>query len=833
MIITCKKQVPTHWIIFAMMPWAAFNLMGQVMGTAFIFSLKKFLDNPAGLTFILSLPSYVSLVVTPLCAMLSDRIWTRFGRRKPFVITAWIGQIIALICLPLAPNLWLLITAYLVFACFGNIGASIEPLKQEIVPPHERGRSASVMAWYVQFTTLFFYFIAIGRFDDKNFIAGFPITGEAVMYWAAGMLLFIVLLLITLGIKEVKPHPGAKKEKFKMNVFFGRLIDRELWPVYFLQFAGSVFGASMGPLGNLLYTEQWNYTKQDFGTNVAIGGVINLLLIGGLAVVADRWNRLKAYQILLIVILTINATYYFYITRILPDQRPSLAEQVVLGEAMSITATLLGIVGGPLVWDYITRDKMGTFLAGASIISNLTSIVTLTGVGIFLQEYTLLFRPPAGEMNRVVLREEAHKADIEAIIQSARWTLPQDGSIVPSAKIRADAWYGNGLVSDGGTAWEIRLPDGNSEQLEAQREKLDQESSSLTGRIALLRTEASQGAGTTAEADTDAAQLSKVNAQVSQLQHELDARADNLRHQVEKAFGDRILADGEQILSAKTSPALVVQFPIKLRPDSHKLEKLLDACRAENPAMIDLRPVKMGDNYGLAISGLLTSESADASVINALASSLVSTLQNEALRFYPGLVPKPVTNTTTSKETAAVLDLRTVENPVAFPLSPINRVVYSISDLFTGPEPPDLLVASTARSLRIPGEMDHVRITSGRGKSITVVALLSSSFPKYNGAPDAVLQRLQALLGPSAPGDEAAQIRLLYDRVASAAADERITLAQPFLKVSYAKMRYDYMCGYIWTFFMGLIGLGLTFLFALGQKRGLIRKLGVEEAKLA
>jgi len=276
-----------------------------------------------------------------------------------------------------------------------------------------------------------------------------------------------------------------------------------------------------------------------------------------------------------------------------------------------------------------------------------------------------------------------------------------------------------------------------------------------------------------------------------------------------------------------------VQFPINLRPDSHKLEKLLDACRAENPALIDLRPVKMGDHYGLAVSGLLNPGSHDASLANALASSLLSTLQNEASRFYPGLIPRLVANATTSKETAAELDLRTVEEPVEFPLSPINRVVYSISDLFTGPEPPDLLVASTARSLRIPGQIDHVRITSGRGKSITVVALLSSSFPKYTGAPDAVLQRFQALLGSTAPVDEVAQMRALYDRVAAAAADERITLAQPFIKVSYAKMRYDYMCGYIWTFFMGLIGLGLTFLFALGQKKGLIRKLGVEEAKLA
>jgi len=37
-IITCKKQIPFRWIAFAILPWAAFNFYGKVMGTAFVFS---------------------------------------------------------------------------------------------------------------------------------------------------------------------------------------------------------------------------------------------------------------------------------------------------------------------------------------------------------------------------------------------------------------------------------------------------------------------------------------------------------------------------------------------------------------------------------------------------------------------------------------------------------------------------------------------------------------------------------------------------------------------------------------------------------------------------
>ena len=64
------------------------------------------------------------------------------------------------------------------------------------------------------------------------------------------------------------------------------LLDRELWPVYMLVVGAAClnFYAGLGPLSNLLYTEQWGYTKQEMGINVAVGGIINLFAIGMLVV---------------------------------------------------------------------------------------------------------------------------------------------------------------------------------------------------------------------------------------------------------------------------------------------------------------------------------------------------------------------------------------------------------------------------------------------------------------------------------------------------------------------------------------------------------------------
>jgi hypothetical protein len=96
---------------------------------------------------------------------------------------------------------------------------------------------------------------------------------------------------------------------------------------------------------------------------------------------------------------------------------------------------------------------------------------------------------------------------------------------------------------------------------------------------------------------------------------------------------------------------------------------------------------------------------------------------------------------------------------------------------------------------------------------------------------DPITQRLQSLFGAHANGDTLAQTRAFYDRVVDAAATQRVVVEQPILTDGYAPLKYDYMCGYIGIFFLGLLGLAITFAFGRREKKGLIRKLGVEEAR--
>jgi len=839
MIVTCKKHVPLRWIIFAVLPWAAVVYQSQVMGAAFIFSLKKFVDNPAGLTFILSMPGFVSILLAPLSSFLSDRVWTRFGRRKPFIITSWVGIAACMILMPIVPNFWALIVVFAIYGFCNDLGAPVmEVINQEIVPPQQRGRATAGMQWCSNFSSLLFYFIALGRFDDVQFMTGVPIVGEKAIYWSCGLLLAIMAMFLMLGVKETNPRSKLRGQRLSIRTFFTGILDRELWPVYTLIFGAAMLGSGLGAMGNLLYTEQWHYTKQEMGINVAVGTTLNLFMIAFLGIIADKFNRLRAYQTLISIALCLKVAYFCYVNYVLADHRPTLIEMILFGEMMSVVAILTSVVYTPLVYDYVTRNKMGTYGAGASMVTRLTQLITFNGVGLFVWGYAVLFQPPAGEMVRVVLRDEARQNDIRSVIRQATWTNPQDGGRAAKSALQASAWYATGLALDSGRCWEIRLHDSDSEHLTAEKEKLEKERSPLLSndkqlrdKAAMLRSAGQSQAADARQQEADAAQahISDLTSRVDAIDAKLATRATNLQDQVRRTFADKILTDGQQVLSASVRPALLLELATTARPVAHEIEAAFRELRQDHPNIIDLRPVKRGDNYAVAISTLLA-PSVDP---GATANDLRAALQQVMAHHSPGLLAAGSPTLNYSKQTAIDFDLIVVEEPLDTRLSPVTRVANAIQGLVTDMPTPDHRLAAIARSLRVAGETEHVRVEvgSGDGKTISVVALLRPGATTAVAINDAVGQRLHQLVGDTQSEPILPQARAFYDRIVTAAATQRLTVAQPFVAAGYAPIKYDYMCGYIWMFFLGLIGLGITFAFGRRERKGLIRKRGVEEAQ--
>ena len=107
-------------------------------------------------------------------------------------------------------------------------------------------------------------------------------------------------------------------------------------------------------------------------------------------------------------------------------------------------------------------------------------------------------------------------------------------------------------------------------------------------------------------------------------------RAEAFHAAVAAALGDRLIAEGDQVLGATARQALLLELGTTRRPDARHLENMLHDLRHGHPGIIDLRPLKRdGDGYGISISAILEPGTDEA----ALAADLQSSVER-ALREY-------------------------------------------------------------------------------------------------------------------------------------------------------------------------------------------------------
>jgi maltose/moltooligosaccharide transporter len=126
--------------------WAIWNMCFGFFGLQFAFGLQN--ANVSAIFQTLGaevdqIPSFwiaaplTGLLVQPLIGYMSDRTWTRLGRRKPYFLIGAVLAAIALLCMPRSPALW--IAAALLWMLDASINVSMEPFRafvgDQLAPP--------------------------------------------------------------------------------------------------------------------------------------------------------------------------------------------------------------------------------------------------------------------------------------------------------------------------------------------------------------------------------------------------------------------------------------------------------------------------------------------------------------------------------------------------------------------------------------------------------------------------------------------------------------------------------------------------------------------------
>ena len=793
------------------------------MAAIFIFSLRKFVENPAGITFILALPTLVAIFVNPLASFLSDRIWTKWGRRKPFVIPSMLCTVLAFALMPIMPTFWGLMVVFFFYHLTNELGVGAqESLKQEVVPPKQRTAAAAIGTWMSNLTNILFYICALGRFDDFQYFAGVPISGEESIYWGIGAGLLMLSLLLMLGVKETPQDSKLRGQKLTARNFFGSLLNRNLWPVYLLITGWAVSNAGLGALGSLLYTEQWGFSKQEMGINVAVGGVLNIFVIAILGLFAYKLPRMRTFKILLLVSIFIELAFYIYVEFILFDKTPTLPEIILFGEISTIVGTLLGLMYTPLVYDYIPRNEMGTFAAGSALVGRLVRVLTLNGVGVFVAVYTMLFMPPAGDMVRICVPDPSHETDISTILSKS----------FPDQKLSVEAWFATNASLDRGRAFEIRTENLEMDAVRKERDKLNGE---------LTRVLAEKG---NAEADLQRSKIEgrenpqaeevsellrekvrELELRIKNLDSKMDLSAADFREQVVGALQQELIHPGREIQSASIKRATLYSFRLPARPNTKREARVLNALR---PAMADLidahTTFKDGNFYfEVAVEGDGASETQGSQI-----ASLLNEITSQ--RFSGSEFPRFQKADSIEAGQVLTMDIAVAEDPVNSRLSPVTLFIYRVMEMFTDAPPLEQRMWATARALRDKGVSPHVgisNISNGEAHAIRLKSLLPSGPGPKLAKPHERLTELLAGSGPAAVSTATD----LYLRLITSASQNRITVLQPVLAADFAPPKYDYMSGYLWIILMSLLGFGICLLFTRREERGLIRRRGQEESE--
>ena len=206
-----------------MSPFQLFNLCLGIVGIQFAWSMQIALSSrvlePLGADpFLFGLiwcaGPVTGLLVQPIVGAISDRTWTKIGRRRPFFLIGAVLGAIALIIFPMSPTLlFAVFTIWIIDAC---VNISQGPYRA-LVPDNVNPAQHAIANGYINFAYGVGSVIALGTAPVlKFFNIEMTITQQYIMS-AIALILFIVYTSLT--IKEFKPVKKETQTQEKETLF--------------------------------------------------------------------------------------------------------------------------------------------------------------------------------------------------------------------------------------------------------------------------------------------------------------------------------------------------------------------------------------------------------------------------------------------------------------------------------------------------------------------------------------------------------------------------------------------------------------------------------------
>ncbi|MCQ2215526.1 MAG: SLC45 family MFS transporter [Bacteroidales bacterium] len=286
--------------------------------------------DPHDLSYFWILPPLMGMIVQPIVGAFSDRTWTRFGRRIPYLFIGSICSIIVMAMLPNSGAFGLSVSAAMTFGLISlmfldtSINMAMQPFKMmvgDMVNEKQKSLAYSIQSFLCNAGSLVgfvfpfvFTFLGIANTAEKGMVP------DSVVYsfYAGAVILILCVIYTVTHVKEMNPEEYAKfhdlgeqaKEEKKDNII--QLLikaPKAFWTVGLVQFfCWAAFMYMWSYLTGAVAENVWGTTDvasaeyQEAGNWVGILYAVQALGSVAWAVIIPRFrNSHVAYSISLLL----------------------------------------------------------------------------------------------------------------------------------------------------------------------------------------------------------------------------------------------------------------------------------------------------------------------------------------------------------------------------------------------------------------------------------------------------------------------------------------------------------------------------------------------------
>jgi maltose/moltooligosaccharide transporter len=189
------------------------------------------------------------VIIQPLIGQTSDRIWTRLGRRRPFILAGAILASLALVLMPNCSAVWM--AAGLLWILDGTINASMQPFRALVadnLPDEQNSQGFAIQSLFIGLggtVASALPWMMTNWFGVKSDGAGIPQSVRLSFYIGAVAFLGAVLWTV-FSSKEIPPNESElnkiRAEKFDWTLGLGDIfalvfhLPRRMWELGLVQF---------------------------------------------------------------------------------------------------------------------------------------------------------------------------------------------------------------------------------------------------------------------------------------------------------------------------------------------------------------------------------------------------------------------------------------------------------------------------------------------------------------------------------------------------------------------------------------------------------------------